>query len=963
MFELGEPDALYLNDGRGNFRAVSWTDGTFVDEEGKSLKEAPWDQGLAVMFRDVNGDRAPDIYVCNDAFTPDRFWINDGTGKFKAMSRLKWRSTSHSSMGVDFADYDRDGDDDFIVVDMLSRERKYLVTQRGTIPPQPKVPGDLLTQIQMRRNTFYENRGDGSYAEVANLLGVAASEWSWNPLFIDLDLDGWEDLLISNGFPFNMDDMDTKDRVRALGRLSVEQSRRTLMMYPKLDTPNIAFRNLRGTRFEVVSDEWGFNSTEVSNGMAMADLDNDGDCDLVVNTFNGPALVYRNESSAPRLLVRLKGKAPNTQGIGAKIVVRGGPTVQMQEVISGGRYAAGDDPVRMFATGDAKELSVEVTWRNGTKSTLAGVVPNRIYEIEENGASPFTPANAHLSRSMFTDASELLKHTHHEIEFNDFELQPGLGQKLSRPGPGTTWFDINGDGWEDLLMGSGRGGKLQIFLNHEGQFREISSGVNAPDDLTSIVARRKTPNSAEVIVASSNFETGRSNQIILLEVRGTNFSQTGVLPVEAAIGSLALTDGGGEFLLFAGGKFIPRRYPTAAPSHLFVHRSGEWMEDSKARELLSQVGAVSGAAWADLNDDASPELLVSCDWGPIRIFEYKDGALSDRTQEWGMGAWFGRWQSIATGDFDGDGRIDFAAGNWGTNSLYNQAADGQVEVYFGEFTEPGRVDMIEAYQTSSGKVAPWRDIVAFEDSLPWLPATFSTHLAYSEASVNQILGSKAAKATSIRTKTLASTVFLNRGNHFEAVPLPREVQFAPVFGIAVADFDLDGIQDLALAQNFFGTRETDGPLDAGRGLLLRGRSGGHFESMAGTASGFIAYGEQRGCAVADFNHDGRADLVVGQSGSETKLFVNSNNEKGVRLRLAGSEKNPAAIGAVIRLNGKVAICQQAGAGYLSQDSHVKIIPRNTQSVEVSWPDGKKQTFQIPAGTDSVELRRDGTIGR
>lgn len=963
MFELGEPDALYLNDGNGNFRAVSWTDGTFLDEDGKALHAAPWDQGLAVMFRDVNGDRAPDIYVCNDAFTPDRFWINDGTGKFRAMSRLKWRSTSHSSMGVDFADYDRDGDDDFVVVDMLSRERRYLVTQRGTIPPQPKAPGDLLTQIQMRRNTFYENRGDGTYAEVANLLGIAASEWSWNPVFIDLDLDGWEDLLISNGFPFNMDDMDTKDRVRALGRLTVEQSRRTLLMYPKLDTPNMAFRNIRGTRFEVESDAWGFNSTEVSNGMAIADLDNDGDCDVVVNTFNGPALVYRNESTAPRVLVRLKGKAPNTQGIGAKIVLRGGPTEQAQEVISGGRYASGDDPVRVFAAGEAKHLTIEVTWRNGAKSRLEGALPNRIYEIDERGAVQSKSVQPAPVDSLFADVSVALKHLHHEVEFNDFELQPGLAQKLSRPGPGITWFDVDGNGWEDLLIGSGRGGKLELYLNADGRFQKSETGVAARDDLTAVAARRNSRDAVELIIGASNFETGRSNQISLYEVLGTNFTLTGTLPVKAAIGALALTEGGGNLLLFAGGKFLPGKYPKAVPSHLFKYQEGNWVESSVEGQKPGIVGSVSGAAWADLDDDESPELLIACDWGPLKIYQFKEGSLRDRSKEWGVAEWIGRWQSIATGDFDGDGKIDFVAGNWGTNSLYNQAADGQVDLYFGEFTHDQRVEMIEAYVTSSGKVAPWRDMVAFRDSLPWLPTSFSTHLAYSEASVSEILGAKMAKASVIRTKTLATTVFLNRGGRFEAKALPREAQYAPAFGIAVADFNLDGFQDLVLAQNFFGTRETDGPLDAGRGLLVRGNSRGEFETVAGATSGIVAYGEQRGCAVADFNHDGRADIVLGQNGSETKLFANRMKERGIRVRLIGSGQNPSAFGAVMRLDGKTAICQSAGAGYLSQDGSVKVIPASTRTVEVTWPNGGKNSFTIPAGSESVELRIDGVILR
>jgi enediyne biosynthesis protein E4 len=872
MFELGEPDALYLNDGTGKFKAVSWTDGSFLDEDGKGLKEAPWDQGLSAMFRDVNGDRAPDLYVCNDAFTPDRFWINDGKGKFRAMHRLKWRSTSHFSMGVDFADFDRDGDDDLFVLDMHSREHRYRMTQKSAIPPQPRAPGDLLTQIQMRRNTFYENRGDGSFAEIANLAGVAGSEWSWNPVFMDVDLDGWEDLLVSNGFPFNMDDLDTKEKVRTMGQLGVEQSRRTLLLFPKLATPNVAFRSNRNSTFSEAGAEWGFDSREVSNGFATGDLDNDGDLDVVVNTLNGPALIYRNESTAARIGVRLKGKAPNTQGIGARVTVRGGPVPQSQEIISGGRYVSGDDPMRVFACGDARTLKIDVVWRNGTRSVVEGAEANRIYEIDEASARPMSTNAAPVIAALFEDVSARVNHRHHETEFNDFEKQPSLPQRLSRPGPPVVWFDLDGNGWEDLIVGAGRGGKLEAFYNDGGKFAKAATGIIAPDDLSAIVAWRKSKEAAELILGVSNFETGGTNRLILVEARGTNFTETGTLKVDAAIGALALTRMGETMALFAGGKFVPGRFPEAAPSHLFLLRDGKWTEQRVA--MLEKFGTVTGAIWSDLNQDGKAELLVACDWGSIHILEFADGTLVDRSKDWGMEEWVGRWQSVATGDFDGDGKMDFVGGNWGLNSYYNQVADGNVELFFGDYNGAGRIEMIEAHRLKDGRIVPFRDKTFFEQSLPWLAQAFPTHEAFAAAAMKEILGAHSAKGTSVRTRTLASMLFLNRERKFEAVALPREAQFTPVFGMAVADFDGDGFQDLALAQNFFGTREADGPLDAGRGLILRGGAGGKMKAMSGMESGVMAYGEQRGIAAVDFDKDGKVDLVIGQNGTETKVYRN-----------------------------------------------------------------------------------------
>jgi hypothetical protein len=226
---------------------------------------------------------------------------------------------------------------------------------------------------------------------------------------------------------------------------------------------------------------------------------------------------------------------------------------------------------------------------------------------------------------------------------------------------------------------------------------------------------------------------------------------------------------------------------------------------------------------------------------------------------------------------DGDGRVDLVAGNWGLNSLYNQAPDQQAEIYFGDFNDAGRVEMMEAYRAADGKVLPWRDMTAFEQSMPWIAQTFATHKDYAGATVAEILGARKEKSSVARTKTLASTMFLNRGTKFEAVPLPRETQFTPIFGIAVADFNADGFQDIALGQNFFGTRENEGPMDAGRGLILRGSAGGKMTVLSGMESGVIAYGEQRGIAANDFDRDGKIDLVIGQNGAETKLFRNQGS--------------------------------------------------------------------------------------
>ena len=324
------------------------------------------------------------------------------------------------------------------------------------------------------------------------------------------------------------------------------------------------------------------------------------------------------------------------------------------------------------------------------------------------------------------------------------------------------------------------------------------------------------------------------------------------------------------------------RFPEPAPSHLFHWKEGTWVEDGNAKAMFAKLGAVTDALWADLNGDGAKELVVACDWGAIRVFEWKGGALGERSKDWGLSEMVGRWQSVGAGDFNKDGKVDLVAGNWGLSSMYNQAPDQQAEIYFGDYNEAGRVEMMEAYRAADGKVLPWRDMTGFEQSMPWIAQTFATHKNYAGATVREILGARKQKGGAVRTKTLASTLFLNRGTKFEAMPLPREAQFTPVFGVVVADFDNDGFQDIALAQNFFGTRENDGPMDAGRGLILRGLAGGKMTPMSAVESGIAAYGEHRGIAASDFDKDGKIDLAIGQNGAKTKLFVNQGDANQTR---------------------------------------------------------------------------------
>ena len=450
IVENGEADVLYRNDGHGRFSAVSWVDGSFMNVDGTPLKTPPYDWSYSAMFHDMNGDGAPDIYTCSDNISPDRIWINDGTGRFRALGVFALRHTSLSSMGVDFADINRDGFDDIFVADMMAREHG--LRQRLMGAPHPPVPlGVMDYRLQYMRNMLFLNRGDGTYAEIAQLSGVEASDWSWSPVFLDVDLDGYEDLLITTGLERSLRDADARreiDARRARGKLNTREFLELRRIMPRLDTPNYAFRNRGDLTFENVSDAWGFNSRAISAGMALADLENDGDMDVVVNVLNEPVLVYRNDCPAPRIAVRLKGNGENRFGIGAKITVKGGPVTQSQEMICGGRYLSGDQAMRTFAAGN----TIEVKWRSGIVTTVSNMEPNHLYEILERGS--VTRSTSESSDALrvtdprsvpyFSDASHLL---------DDPKISRIVNAALgTNRGPTSAFTNVGGiDGWWNCL--------------------------------------------------------------------------------------------------------------------------------------------------------------------------------------------------------------------------------------------------------------------------------------------------------------------------------------------------------------------------------------------------------------------------------------------------------------------------------------------------------------------------------
>ena len=970
ILEHGQADRLYLNDGSGRFTPVSFTAGAFLDEDGQRLANPPYDWGLSAMFRDMNRDGRPDLYVCNDFESPDRIWINQGKGVFRAIDRLAIRKSSHFSMGIDFADLNRDGLDEFIVVDMLSRQHVLRHTQLSNRKPPELRFGVYDDRPQYSYNTVYLNNGDGTYAEIGFHTNLAATEWSWSPVFMDVDLDGYDDFLVTTGHPLDMQDMDVTNKGEQLKQQRKHSHRELLemrFMFKPLVLRNLAFQNQGNLRFVEKSADWGFDHAGISHGMALADLDNDGDMDIAVNNFNEAATVYRNNTPAPRVTVNLRGTPPNTQGVGARITVESDGLLQSQEMIDGGRYLSDDEAIRVFAASKPIQ-KINVAWPSGKVSTVAVVSPNRLYEIHESGAGQAEKNQEAKPSPLFEDVSHLLSHKHTEKAFDDFSRQQLLPRKLSQEGPGVAWLDWNGDGWDDIAVATGSGGRLGLFLNDgNGGFEKAptaSLGQVSPRDQASILGLNS--NKKGLLVLQSNYEDGLAFGPALQLHETTDAPKKLLDAGTVSYSTLCAADydSDGDLDLFVGGRCRPGRYPSPVASVILRNDSGQFVKDDKHAALLSKAGSVSAAVWTDLLGDHHPELVLACDPGLIRIYRNIAGSLREVTAELGLGDRVGFWNSIAAGDFNGDGNMDLVAGNIGTNSEYELYVKDGITWHHGDLSGGGVHEVFESYNGASpGKVLPIRNLAEVLRAIPFLRELYPTYAAYANATSTNIFGEQKNKLAAIRLTSLESVVMINRGDTLDVIPLPLEAQLSPVFGISVADFDGNGSEDLFLAQNFFSTRPDFPRMDGGRGLLLKGDGNGGFKPMTSSISGIRLTGEQRGSAVADFDRDGRVDLLAGQNAGETKLYRNSLAQRGLRVTLSGHNGNSGGVGATLRLLTETKLGParevRAGGGYRSQDAAIQVLSLGDATptrLQVAWPSGKITTTEIAEGASEITVK-------
>ena len=991
QIRAGQLDLLFRNDGN-RFVNVAKNAGI----EGYEL-------GHNALWFDYNGDLWPDLYVSNDYFGKDRLYKNLGGGRFADVTGQVLPHTPWFSMGSDSADINRDGRFDLLTTDMSATDHLKQKITMGNMGSRSWFLS-VAEPRQYMRNSLFLNTHSSRFMEIAYLSGVDSTDWTWTAKFGDLDNDGWSDLYITNGMFRNLMDGDMWERVEiALKNGNTDAYRNMVMDSQPLKERNLAFRNVDGIRFEDSSMEWGLDHLGISYSAALADIDRDGDLDIITNHFEEPLGVYRNNTGdGNSILVELEGTLSNRTGYGAVVKVTTGEVTQTKMLMQARGYMASDDPLLHFGLGDQSHIErLEVIWPSGQTQSFEDLDAGQLYTIQEPSldAEPHPVAGDASdvrapsdSPPIFSDHTDDLNldWTHQEGRFDDYEVQPLLPYQLSRLGPGIAVADVNGDGLDDFFTAGGNGQSGKLFLGKSGGGAVPGSGPWNQDakceDMAPLFFDADGDGDKDLYVSTGGVECATDEPLMfdrLYRNQGDGRferSDDGTLPELRISSSCAVAadyDRDGDLDLFVGCRVRPGKYPHAAHSSLLQNHGGTFTDVTEFHDPhLADAGLVTAALWSDTNNDGWLDLLVATEWGPVRLFRNTKGTLKEATDAAGLAGISGWFNSLVAGDFNSDGRFDYVVGNVGLNSKYKASNESPALVYSGEFGEEGTLYCVEAMH-EHGHLYPVRGRSCSTRAMPHLAGLFKSYRAFGEAELIDIYTEpKLEEADRFAANELRHLLLMNRGDgsvesggsQFEVHRLPLLAQSAPVFGMAVADFDADGHLDLILGQNFFALQPETGRMDGGIGLLLRGDGQGNLQPVEPVESGIVLGGDTKGLAVCDNNQDGWPDLIVTQNSGPVRFLQHNGirEQQPVVVRLIGESANPNAIGACVeyRADGKLlrSVEVYGGSGYLSQSSSSLFFVRRTGGMfKVRWPNGV--TSEHPLNNSRVvELKQPQSSG-
>ena len=884
---------LYRND-NGVFKDVS---------EEANITGSGLNFGLSVATSDINNDGWADIYVTNDYDERDFLYLNNHDGTFREVLDKAAGHISEFAMGADIADYNNDAKPDVIVLDMLPEDnhRQKLLKGADTYDKYTTRVEHGFHHQQMRNTLQLNNGNDISgmplFSEIGQLAGVSNTDWSWAPLFADFDNDGWKDLFISNGIFKDITNLDFVKYTSGYSNNFTNEKGDKVEMWqliqemPSTKLNNYFYRNNHDLTFSDVSQSWGLNKKAISNGSAYADLDNDGDLDLIINCINDKPTLLKNNAVEKKigyfLKIKLKGAGKNTQGIGAKVYVTTAHNQQMQEQFITRGFQSSVDPVMHIGLGqDSIIQTIQVEWLSGKKSIINNVKGNTTITIDEEAATIGTLILSPPLKPLFTDVTTTsgIYFTHKSSSFVDFKVSPLVPCQLSKIGPALAKGDANGDGLEDVFIGGGvEQDKILFLQTKEGLFipapNQPWNRDNKSTAADALFFDADGDGDADLYLVSGGADyylNSKSYQDKLYENDGKgNYTlAANALPAETISGACvraADMDKDGLPDLFVGGKIKPGRFPETPASMLLKNKSTkghiQFVNDNNQKDTtLLHPGMVTDAAWIDLNKDGWQDLVVVGMFMPVTVFENHRGVLQNETKAYGLDSTNGWWCRLLVADFDNDGDTDLVVGNMGINTQFKASVKEPLTITYADFNGDEVIDPILCYY-NGGKSYPYFSRDEVLEQMPALQKHFGRYKDYADAQLSDMFSSEQlAKASTASIQTLHSVYISNNGNkHFVIRSLPVLAQISMANGLIAKDIDKDGKMDIVLAGNFYPMRVQLGPMDASIGLVLKGNGNGTFTPVPYTQTGLYVPGDVR-------------NLMEVKGGNSTLLIAAKNNE-------------------------------------------------------------------------------------
>ena len=988
--EAPRADRFFRNDGEAGFTDITGPAGISTERH--------W--GNSATWWDYNNDMWPDLYIGNDFFSPDFLYRNNGDGTFTEVAKETLRHSTWFSMGAVQSDFNNDGLTDFVLADMLPTTHYMQKASMGSMGARLDKLAKVDGPRQLMRNALYINTGTDRFMEGSWLAGVAKTEWTWAIRSADFDCDGLPDLYFTNGIPrqFNHSDLPEMNHESLVGRTQWEHYEHT----EERREANAAFRNLGNFEFEKTTQEWGLDHIGMSYGASMGDLDRDGRIDLVVTNLQDPVSVYRNQNAADsnRIVIDFKGISSNSHGIGCQVAIETDSGRQVRHLYPSGGFLDADEAIAHFGLGPNTVVrTLKVDWPSGRSQLFRDLEANQRYTITEpdGPAEKSSPVKSRRPESpMFTESDVLDGFGNIEAAFNDFDRQLLLPFKLSQLGPAQAWGDIDGDGDSDLFFGGASGQPGQLFENKtEAGSAEVRlrpkpvplfSADARYEDMGTVFIDVDSDGDLDLYVASGGIECDPGDKLLQDRLYLNNgegeFSRApeGSVPEFRESSSVVVAadvDRDGDVDLFVGSRSVPGHYP-GIPRSIFLRNDGGRFTNATAEigPQLEKTGLVTSALWSDVDADGWQDLLVTHDWGAVKLFRNREGKLEDDTENAGLSENLGWWNGIAGRDIDGDGDIDYVATNLGLNTQYHASVDSPELLFYGDFDGTGKYHIVEAeYAIEDGKKVcyPRRGLSCSSHAMPFVREKLTTYHDYASSTLFDIYDQSKLEKSQLHTaNNLRSVLLRNDGEGvFQIEPLPHLAQIAPAFGVVLRDFDLDGITDCFLVNNHFTPQPETGAMDGGLSLLLRGTGNveNPFEPVWPGESGLEVPGDSKSLGAIDLNLDGRDDFVVGVNSGNPSVFLNSienPNTQPLRIQLTGKPGNPFAIGSRVTVIAQGLASQtaevHAGGGYLSQsDAGLNFAaPKGSEGevkVTVTWPDGSESTAKSATGAAFLKIEQ------